>query len=105
MYRASLKSLQNSKRSIYAKMDTDSATLSDTRDELNAHNDVIGDTEVSNPKSEDALEYGRTLERGSTVSLMRKTFSTSIKDSEEKRAESLKQRTILAAKTSGLENL
>ncbi|MCI7486545.1 MAG: hypothetical protein MSB80_03565 [Alphaproteobacteria bacterium] len=103
MYRASLKSLQNSKRSIYAKMDTDSATLSDTRDELNAHNDVIGDTEVSNPKSEDALEYGRTLERGSTVSLMRKTFSTSIKDSEEKRAESLKQRTILAAKTSGLE--
>lgn len=102
-YRASLKSLQNRKTSVYAKMDADSATLSDTRDELNAHNDVIGDAEVSNPKSEDALEYGSTLERGSTVSLMRKTFSAAIRDGESKRAESLKQRTILIAKTSGLE--
>lgn len=102
-YRASLKSLQNRKTSVYAKMDADSATLSDTRDELNAHNDVIGDTDVSTPKSEDALDYGSKLERGTSVSLMRKTFSTSIKDGEVKRAEALKQRTILSAKTSGLE--
>lgn len=102
-YRANLKSLQNRKSSIYSQMDNDSTKLSDIRDELNEHNDTIGNTEASNPKSEDALDYGSTLERGSTVSLMRKTFSESVKNGEDKRQEALKQKTILTAKTSGLE--
>lgn len=102
-YRKNLKSLQNRKSSIYSQMDNDSTKLSDIRDELNEHNDTIGDTEASNPKSEDALDYGSTLERGSTVSLMRKTFTSAIKNGEDKREEALKQKTILTAKTSGLE--
>lgn len=102
-YRANLKSLQNRKSSIYSQMDNDSTKLSDIRDELNEHNDTIGNTEASNPKSEDALDYGSTFERGSTVSLMRKTFSESVKNGEDKRQEALKQKTILTAKTSGLE--
>lgn len=88
-YFSQLNKLKAQKKDIYAEMDTNSGNLSQARDIVNNSNSQIVGSDNNTPKSEDAIESGKALERGTAVSTQRKGFTSDISNnaSEKKKAE------------------
>lgn len=91
-YFSQLNSLKARKQNIYKELDTNSNNLSKARDIVNNNNSQIVGANNNSPKSENAIESGKTLERGTEVSPRRKDFESDISknSAEKKKAETKK---------------
>lgn len=101
-YHKQLSALQNQKKTIYNEMDRDSTKLSDTIDELNQKTKIISRAGANNPESEDALIYGKKLERGSGVSVQRASYENSISENDEAKAKAVIEKNNLSNQTESL---
>lgn len=83
-YETQVADLRKQKALIYASMDETSSKISEIKDKLNQANETISQADDDTPKSEDALDYGKKLEREDveTTSLQQSSFQTNIKDNE-----------------------
>lgn len=102
-YEMQVANLRKQKAAIYANMDEVSSKISEIKDKLNQANENILQADDDTPKSEDALDYGKKLERkGAEASLQQKSFTNNINDNDDKKTKADTAKTGLEENTNNL---
>ncbi len=104
-YENQVADLRNQKTSIYASMDETSSKISEIKDKLNQETETIAQSDDDTPKSEDALDYGKKLEReGASDSLQQTSFKNNIKDNDSNKKEADSAKTALTENVNNLDS-